>query len=101
MSNLNTGECKKKESQICQKVTDFKTFGYFYHMERLQYDTIGICPSHPSWEVEFACESSMVAQVKGAEDLPDTQHVALRYILEGPGILVVLFHVSLILLQRS
>lgn len=41
----------------------------------------------------------MVAQVKGAEHLPDTQHVALCNTLKGPGILVVLFHFSLLLVH--
>lgn len=61
-----------------------------------------LCPSglsHPPWEVEFACEASVVVQVKGAEHPPDTQHVAVHYLLEGPGILVVLLSVSLLLLH--
>lgn len=41
----------------------------------------------------------MVAQVKGAEHLPDTQHVALCYMLKGPRILVVLLHFSLFLVH--
>lgn len=37
----------------------------------------------------------MVPQVEGAEHLPAAQHVALHYLLEGPGILVVLLHLSM------
>lgn len=43
----------------------------------------------------------MVVQVEGAEHPPDAQHVALSYLLEGPGILVILLHISLLLLQGS
>lgn len=60
------------------------------------------CPSglsYSSREVKFAREASMVAQVKGAEHFPDTQHVALCYTLKGPRILVVLFHFSLFLVH--
>lgn len=62
----------------------------------------GVSPSglsHPPREVKFACEASMVVQVKGAEHLPDAQHVALHNLLKGPGILVVLLHISLLLLH--
>lgn len=55
--------------------------------------------SHPLWKVKFAREASVVVQVEGAEHPPDAQHVALCDLLKGPGILVVLLHVSLFLLQ--
>lgn len=61
------------------------------------------CPagiSHSSWEVKFACKASMIAQVKWAEHLPATKHVALCNLLEGPWILVVLFHFRLLLVHR-
>lgn len=57
--------------------------------------------SHPPWEVKFACEVSMFVQVKGAEHLPDAEHVAAHYLLKGPGILVVLLPISLFLIQGS
>lgn len=41
----------------------------------------------------------MVVQVFGAEHPPDAQHVALYYLLKGPGILVVLLHVGLLLMH--
>lgn len=58
-----------------------------------------LCRSHSPWEDKFSCESSISVQVNRAEHLPDTKHVALYYLLESPGILVVLFPFSLFLLQ--
>lgn len=88
------------------KARVFQCFGCFFNdvvYMVIQYDT-DFCPSglsHPPFEVKFACKSSMIMQVVGAEHLPDTQHVALSYLLEGPGILVILLHISLLLLQGS
>lgn len=76
--------------------------GCFFHMVVLfQWDTVHFCPSgpsHPPWEVKFASEAAMAAQVEGAEHLPDTQHVAQCDLPEGPGILVVLLHLNMLLL---
>lgn len=67
-----------------------------------QHETVLFRPSgtsHPPRVVKFACEASIVDKVKWAEHLPDSQHVAVRYLLKGPGVLVVLLHVSLLLLH--
>lgn len=60
------------------------------------------CPkgiSHSSREVKFARKASMIAQVKWAEHLPATKHVAMCNLLKGPWILVVRFHFCLLLVH--
>lgn len=50
-------------------------------------------------EEKFSCKASVALQVKGAEHLPDTQHVACGYPFKCPRILVVLHHFSILVLH--
>lgn len=50
-------------------------------------------------KVESPCVASMIVQVEGAEHLPDAQHVVLSDLFEGPGVLVVLLHLGLLLVH--
>ena len=93
----------EKSFYECDRKSGFQNVDSFFDsvvwMVRQFIDSSPSGLSHPPRDVKFACEASVVVQVKGAEHLPDPQHVAPHYLLEGPGILVVLLHISLLLMQ--